>query len=541
MEVPPRPSTPPATGASLTDSEEGRAFFQARLSIFGLSLAVLAGGFWTVSAVVQFVVLREMADPWGEHGPFSLSGWFHLAGTGAAAAVWLATRGRALPAEWLPRLDMVGTFAITTFFALMGAAVPDALAGMLVIFMSLLCTVVTRAIVIPSSARRTLAISIGAWMPGVSLTSAAAAASGMGPGMQIGGATYALQWGAVAVAIATIASRTIFGLRRQVGAIRVLGQYTLEEKIGEGGMGEVWRARHAMLRRPTAIKLLPPALAGIRAIERFEREVQLTARLTHPNTVAIFDYGRTPEGVFYYAMEYLDGLDLERVVVDDGPQPPERVIHVLRQVCGSLAEAHAAGLVHRDVKPANILLSTRGGEDDFAKVLDFGLVKPIDTRAATPALTSADAITGTPLYLSPESILGSEVVDGRSDLYAVGAVGFFLLTGTPPFQAKSVVEVCSMHLHKPPPRPSERLGRPLPTDLEDVILTCLAKEPGERSADAKALGAALGACAAAGQWTPERAAAWWRRHRERPPRPERPKRDAQRTMAVDVSGRGQLT
>jgi len=538
MDVPSRPSVPATTGASLTDSEEGRAFFQARLSILGLCMAALDGGFWVVSTAVHLVLLGPSVDFWGEDGPLALAGQFQLAGAGLAAALWLVTRGRPLPAAWLPRLDMVGTFAITTLFSLMGAAILEPRNGTMIILMSVLCTVVTRGIVVPSSARRTLAISIAAFLPAISMTVATFAVAGItGPILILVG-VYAAEWGAVGTAIATVASRTIFGLRRQVGAIQVLGQYTLEEKIGEGGMGEVWRARHAMLRRPTAIKLLPATLAGAQAIERFEREVQLTARLTHPNTVAIFDYGRTPEGVFYYAMEYLDGLDLDRVVAADGPQPPERVIHVLRQVCGSLAEAHAAGLVHRDIKPANILLSTRGGEADFAKVLDFGLVKPIDANASSPALTSADTITGTPLYMAPEAILGTESLDGRSDLYAVGAVGFFLLTGTPPFQAQTVVEVCSKHLYAAPERPSERLGRPVPRDLEDVLLACLAKTPAERPADAKTLAKALDACAAAGQWTTDRAAAWWSSHRERPA-PARPvKASGQRTMAIDVTARG---
>ena len=253
-----------------------------------------------------------------------------------------------------------------------------------------------------------------------------------------------------------------------------LGQYQLEAKLGEGGMGVVYRGRHRMLRRPTAIKLLHPDKTTDEAIARFEREVQLTCQLNHPNTIAIYDYGRTPEGIFFYAMEFLDGINLEALVNRFGPQPEGRVIHILRQICGSLAEAHEIGLVHRDIKPANIMLGCRGGESDVVKVLDFGLVKAVDAKKES-SLTSAGAVIGTPLYMSPESIESPERVDSRSDLYSVAAVGYFLLTGTPPFDGQSVIEICMHHSRTPPERPSERLKRPVSDDLEAVLLKGLAK------------------------------------------------------------------
>jgi serine/threonine-protein kinase len=321
-------------------------------------------------------------------------------------------------------------------------------------------------------------------------------------------------WVALSIATATVTSSVIYGLRRQVSEARHLGQYTLQERLGEGGMGVVYRAQHAMLRRPTAIKLLRPDKAGAQSLARFEREVQLTAQLSHPNTVSVFDYGRTPDGVFYYAMEYLEGINLETLVREFGPQDPGRVVHILRQVAGSLAEAHGVGLVHRDVKPANIILCQRGGVPDVAKVVDFGLAKDLEGAAST-ALTRATDITGTPMYLAPEAITDPELVDGRSDLYALGAVGYYLLAGAHVFEGGTLVEVCSHHLRTPPVAPSVRLGRPLPPDLESVILSCLEKDPVRRPPTADAVSTHLAMCVGVDEWGESRAREWWERHRER--------------------------
>jgi len=285
-----------------------------------------------------------------------------------------------------------------------------------------------------------------------------------------------------------------------------LGQYTLEEKLGTGGMGTVYKARHAMLRRPTAVKLLDIGRMSDTAVARFEREVQLTATLTHPNTVAIFDYGRTPEGVFYYAMEYLDGLNLDDLVARHGPLPEARVAHLLRQACGALAEAHHAGMVHRDVKPANVFLTARGGMRDFVKVLDFGLVKTADASEAN--LTSADAITGTPLYLSPEGITAPEDVDARADVYAVGAVAYYLLAGQPPFAGKTVTEILMKHVNATPESFAAR-GVTVGAAFEALVFRCLAKSPADRPRTAGVLLAELEACPVAGEWSTAAAAAWW--------------------------------
>jgi hypothetical protein len=316
---------------------------------------------------------------------------------------------------------------------------------------------------------------------------------------------------AVAAALAIYGSHRIETLRQQASRARKLGPYQLKRWLGAGGMGEVYLAEHALLRRPCAIKLIRPERAGDpQHLRRFEREVQVLAALTHPNTVEVFDYGHAADGTFYYAMEYLPGLSLEELVSRHGPLPPERAVHFLRQVCGALAEAHAVGLVHRDVKPGNVLACARGGKHDVAKLLDFGLVQACDpARGEGPTrLTQAGAIPGTPAYMSPEQAAGRNDLDARSDLYSLGAVAYFLLTGRPPFVRDGAVRTLAAHLTDPV-RPPSDLRPGLPADLEAVVLRCLEKDPAERFPDAVALERALARCAGAGEWSWEQAAAWW--------------------------------
>ncbi|MGI9429545.1 MAG: serine/threonine-protein kinase, partial [Bythopirellula sp.] len=289
-----------------------------------------------------------------------------------------------------------------------------------------------------------------------------------------------------------------------------LGQYELEVKLGEGAMGVVYRGRHAMLARPTAIKLLDADKVTDTSIARFEREVQITSNLNHPNTIAIYDFGRTPEGVFYYAMEFLDGLDLQALVDRYGPQPPSRVIYILRQICGSLYEAHSLGLVHRDIKPANIMLNRRGGEGDVVKVLDFGLVKAREGEHADDP--TSDSIAGTPLYMSPEAIQTPGSVDACSDLYSVGAVGYFLLTGRPVFEATELSELCRMQVAELPKPPSSRAGKEIPAQLENAILACLEKTRSKRPQTARDLANMLNRASEAYDWTIDDADGWWGRH-----------------------------
>jgi serine/threonine protein kinase len=304
------------------------------------------------------------------------------------------------------------------------------------------------------------------------------------------------------------AQRATFEARR-------LGQYTLEEKIGAGGMGSVYRARHAMLRRPTAVKLLDPEKMSRNSIARFEREVQLTSQLNHPNTITVYDYGRTSEGVFYYAMEYLEGITFHDLVNEYGPLPEGRVVHLLRQLCGSLAEAHASGLIHRDVKPANLILTCRGGIYDLVKVLDFGLVKAFggdqDDR-----LTANHSLTGTPSYMSPEAISHPDTIDARTDIYAVGAVGYFLLTKTPVFTANGLVELCRKHVQEQPDPPSQRLGKPVSAAFERLLLDCLAKKPDDRPASAAVLLEALENLEPHPPWGRAEAQVWWSNYHSAP-------------------------
>jgi serine/threonine-protein kinase len=312
----------------------------------------------------------------------------------------------------------------------------------------------------------------------------------------------------IGAALAVYASFLVNGLRVELHEARKFGQYRLIRKLGEGGMGEVYLAEHALLKRPCALKLIKTgANSEPISLARFEREVQSTARLQHPNTIAIFDYGHTVDGTFYYVMEYLRGMTLAELVRECGPLPPGRVIYLFRQVCAALAEAHELGMVHRDLKPANVFLAVRGGESDVAKVLDFGLVKLTRDSAAT-ALTTDMMVSGTPLYMAPEQTTGERPLDARTDLYALGAVMYFALAGRPPFEGNNPFGVMMAHA-RDPVTPMRAVRPGVPADLDEVVLRCLAKDPDDRYPSSMALSEDLAACAAASEWGPHRAAAWW--------------------------------
>ena len=305
-------------------------------------------------------------------------------------------------------------------------------------------------------------------------------------------------------------TRVASRLGRDLRKARKLGHYTLQEKVGEGGMGTVYRARHALLRRSTAIKLIHAGKASPRMLARFEREVQITSQLTHPNTIAVFDYGRSENGTFYYAMEYLDGVALDRLVAGEGALETPRALHILRQLCGSLAEAHALGLIHRDIKPGNVMLCVRGLVYDFVKVLDFGLAKEAGGTTGDGSLTNAGELTGTPLYMAPEMIRTPEQAGPASDVYAVGALAYYLVTGTQAFSGSSVVDILGKHLNEAPEPPSKRTGRGLDRGLERLLLRCLEKDPSRRPADARELLAELEKVGTDERpWTQAEARAWW--------------------------------
>jgi len=320
--------------------------------------------------------------------------------------------------------------------------------------------------------------------------------------------------------LVVIPVKIIHGLGQQVRRARELGSYRLEEPLGKGGMGEVYRATHQMLARPAAVKLIRSELIGSSSpnaarviIERFRREAEAAASLRSPHTINLYDFGISQDGTFFLVMELLDGLDLETLIERYGPLPAERAVYLLRQACDSLAEAHARGLVHRDIKPSNIFTCRMGLDVDFVKVLDFGLVKAMgEGDRDTTLLTEPDSTTGTPAYIAPEVIRGDHVPDHRVDIYTLGCVGHWLLTGRLVFQAPNAIQLMYQHANSQPVAPSQRSELEVPADLDRIILSCLAKLPADRPQSAHELSRLLAASTAANDWTEERAHRWWDRH-----------------------------
>jgi len=530
-------------------SDDVRAFVQRRVAGFALLISAVFALFFTWRLLAVLIAPAEQ-----EKVGYL---FFQAAAILTTVAIWLLLRRRPRSLAFVRAAEMIGFAFGSLCLTAMAFYIPYSSRPDIIVVQAFTLYLIGRAIYVPSSARQTLVIGLLVALL-VLPTAFALNLRGHDPSIyrptaqasfRIGSLEAGVQgvvvsglWWATAIIVATSASKVIYGLREQVRDARRLGQYTLHEKLGSGGMGEVYRASHAMLRRPTAIKLLPPDRLGEESMARFEREVQLTALLTHPNTVRVFDYGRTPDRVFYYAMEFLDGASLADLVALFGPLPAGRVIHLLEQCAGALAEAHGVGLIHRDIKPANILVTEQGGQPDVAKVVDFGLVKTVATPHGderTAEALETDTIAGTPQYMSPEAISSPERVDARTDLYALGAVGYFLLTGHEVFSGRTVLEVCGHHLHTEPQPPSARLGRPLPADLERLILGCLEKDPAGRPSSARALRDSLLACADAGSWSEEAARTWWRASgaalRSRPGAPR--ELGAATTIAIDLSRR----
>ena len=487
-------------GGEAQSEEDARAYLQARLALFSKMV------FWAFVALQIFLFgLYTWYPSIKPHYQDVIHG-VAVIGLAILALIWRAILVRKkLSVDALYLLDLIITIGSGFTFATVAALAYDRQASAYTCLLFVSLTIFTRALVVPSSAKRTAVVSTLGFIPiaagAVVLANIAKDFDIPGPAFVVGDMLY----NAVAIILATLGSEIIYGLSKKLGEAMQLGQYTLGRKIGEGGMGAVYHAHHALLRRPTAVKLMQPRL-GADALDRFEREVQAMSQLTHPNTVAVFDYGRNPDGALYYAMEYLGGTNLEDLVRIHGPQPANRVIDILIQVCGALQEAHEQSLIHRDIKPPNILLCERGGIPDVAKVVDYGLVKQI-TQDTTQ---STQVILGTPHYIAPEIVTDPSSISPAVDLYALGAVGYYLLAGKRVFEGKTAVEVLVQHRMHVPKRPSEVAKIETSTELEDILLKCLAKNPKERYVSARELAEALERLPRSNGWNRDEATKWWR-------------------------------
>jgi serine/threonine protein kinase len=507
----------PFIGAGF-DTWGGSPFVQARLALLGKTVFLLAFGFFAVMnglllAAGGIQVLPMLATQ---------ANVMHFLAASVMGVLWATTRIRPWSIRTLGLFDGCSLVLAGIALALM-AAQPDERQLMAGLF-ALAVTMMTRAVLIPSTAKRTFLLS---WLASAPLLAASvvfhqpAPLPGFAPAF--GKALIsvnALLWSVITVTLSTVMSSTIYGLRQQVKAATEIGQYVLEAKIGRGGMGEVWRARHRLLIRPAAVKLVTAVELGSSGgrdpelrMRRFEREARATAGLKSPHTVQLYDFGVTDDGTLYYVMELLDGMDLDTLVERFGPVPAERAIHVLVQVCASLDDAHENGLVHRDIKPANIVVSRIGSEWDFVKVLDFGLVKLGGARQSPESvrLSTDNDLSGTPGFIAPEVVLGA-ATDHRVDIYGLGCVAYWLVTGKLVFEGPGTIKVMSDHLHTPAPSPASRTSAPIPPELDALILECLEKDPDKRPASARALQARLQAIATDAAWTRERAEQWWSAH-----------------------------
>jgi serine/threonine-protein kinase len=378
--------------------------------------------------------------------------------------------------------------------------------------------IITYPLVVPNMPGKVLLASLLSASMGPAALVLSSAVTGRPIDSVTGFAIYYLTSNYLCATFAFVIARIVYRFNLRLKQLRDIGSYELIEPIGEGGMGEVWRATHKLLARPAAIKLIRPDVLGAsqrtRAaiLQRFKREARDTAALGSTHTINVYDFGVTEEGDFYYVMELLEGISLDRYVKTFGPMEPARVVYLLRQVCHSLGEAHARGLVHRDIKPANIFMCRLGPDDDFVKVLDFGLVKHSEPAKTVTQLTLEGVTAGTPAYMPPEIALGRPGVDGRADLYALGCVAYFLLTGQPVFAGDSPMAIALAHVHETPLPPSVRSEFEIPDGMDALILDCLAKDPAKRPPSAAVLDERLAAVVSGDEWTSELAHAWWELH-----------------------------
>lgn len=508
-----RPSTLGPDGARVADHLQRQAVYRLQLVAWITFAALLV--MWFLVNLIQGTFAREFASPlqWG----------FPVGILVASLGVALLTRSKRLAPVTLIRVGLVYQVVVSLGLAAglyVGAfegVAPDAISFERIGLTFVGPWMMLFSVLVPAAPSEALIALLGSASV-VPLVYLAQVPSRMAPPLPP--ATFVLIFVLpylVVVGLAYAASSIINHLGAEVRRAYDLGSYRLEARLGRGGMGEVWRASHRMLARPAAIKLIRPESLDDdpgSASARFEREAQAIASLQSPNTVALYDFGSTEEGTLFYVMELLDGVDLEDLVRQHGPLPAERAIHILRQACGSLAEAHARAIIHRDIKPANIYLCRRALDHDVVKVLDFGLARRVvaDTTGAWVTTTRADLIVGTPAYLAPEITLGG-VVDGRADLYALGCVAFWLLTGRLVFPADTVTAMLVAHAQTAPLRPSRFAPFPVPETLDQLVLDCLEKEPAARPPSADVIAERLSAIHFARPWTPAAAAQWWATNR----------------------------
>ena len=443
-----------------------------------------------------------------------------LAGIAMGIAVFLVARGRRLPSQRL--LDLGLLFYVAAAFGIAAGQIFDPPARAPYLSFSYMPTecvwIIAFPLVVPNTPHKVLIASLLAASTGPAAAVLSSAFTGIPVDRPIVMAVYFLTSNYVCAIIAYVVARIVHRFNMRLKSLRDIGSYELVEPIGAGGMGEVWRAKHRLLARPAAIKLIRSDVLGTSQrtrdaiVRRFEREAKDTAMLGSTHTIDVYDFGVTEEGDFYYVMELLDGISLDRFVQLYGPMEPARVVYLLQQACHSLGEAHMRGLVHRDVKPANIFLCRLGPDDDFVKVLDFGLVKHFQGPAGA-MLTTEGMTAGTPAYMAPEVALGRTDIDGRADIYALGCVAYYLLTGEPVFSADSDVATALAHVKDMPVPPSVRSEFNIPPALEAAILDSLAKEPAARPASAEVFSERVAAAVTQDAWTAKSARAWWELHR----------------------------
>ena len=481
-----------------------------------LYAAVLSGGaftLYTLTLVVEWATNRAAVSNRGTSLVLSASFTALL----VAAAIALA-RFKSLPIAFMRVIELAGVgcllvWDVRTTLNDMSRATPELVrAGMTYASSDIFpwfMHICVYAGLIPDSARRAAQVVGGMALIGAGTMIFAWSQLELLPGQLFGWVCNLVMYLGVAMGFAVFNSARLDSYRRAVLAAREIGQYRLGRKLGSGGMGEVFLATHRLMKRPCAVKLIrPERLQDPSFATRFEREVAATARLNHPSAVQVYDYGQTADGTFYYVMEWLPGLTLDEVVRRTGPLPPARAVHILRQVCGAMRTAHLLGLVHRDVKPGNIMVCRFEDRFDVAKLLDFGLVAEVGPEEEDTRLTQVGQMLGTPAYMSPEQARGESGIGPSSDLYSLGAVGYFLVTGGPPFAGKSGLEVLHAHTSAAV-RPPSQVQPGVPADVEAVILRLLSKDPKARFADAAAVESALAACECAGGWLEADSRAWW--------------------------------